>query len=278
MDKKLIVNNTPWESHFVKGREIWVKREDLCCPYPGPSFSKIRGIEKYLNDAVNNNLHIPSRIGVVDSIHSKAGWGVSFICREMNIPCTVFYPVLKSEGDKIRAFQKQCAKQGAELISLPATKSAVLWYQARKIFNTKYPEGVLLPNGLKLSTTIQQTSEELRQYTPEPLLNGTWIVSVSSGTIAAGVCDGLRQRGFKGKLIAHMGFSRSLPEMVNYLNAAAGGQFEIEIIDEGYQYKDRVAFPVPFSCNPYYDRKAWKWMVEHIEELEGPLRFWNIGM
>lgn len=271
----MILNGTPWDCLNIKGRDVWVKREDLCCPYPGPAFSKVRGIEKYITDSMMR-LCPPTRFGVVDSIHSKAGWGVSNICHDLNIPCTVFYPVLKKEGPELRPFQKMCDKMGAELIPLPATKSAVLWYQARKIFNGKYPEGILLPNGLKLNETIKQTSMEVEQYTPKHLLMGTWVISVSSGTIAAGVAEGLYNSGFMGKMIAHMGFSRSMPEMVCHLSKY-NSCCEIEIIDEGYEYKDKVDFAVPFPCNPYYDRKAWKWMVEHIEELNGPIIFWNIG-
>lgn len=37
----LVRQNTPWEIH----NGIHVKREDLSCPQPGPSFSKIRGVD-----------------------------------------------------------------------------------------------------------------------------------------------------------------------------------------------------------------------------------------
>lgn len=273
----MVVDNTPWEIHKIKNRTIHVKREDLCCPYPGPSFSKIRGIEKYIKNRLNNEIHSPDHFGVVDSIHSKAGWGVSYVCHELKIPCTVFYPILKSEKLELRPFQKECEKLGAELISLPATKSAVLWYQARKIFQEKYNNGELLPTGLKLQETIRQTAREVIINTPRLFLRGTWIVSVSSGTIAAGVIQGLDCLGFRGKFIAHMGFSRSIPGMMKYLRQFCFGHFDIQIVDEGYAYKDKIEFKAPFPCNSYYDLKAWKWLNENLGQLKSPIIFWNIG-
>ena len=39
-----LVDNTPIEKHCG----IWVKREDLCCPPPGPPFSKVRGVVEHI--------------------------------------------------------------------------------------------------------------------------------------------------------------------------------------------------------------------------------------
>jgi hypothetical protein len=160
---------------------------------------------------------------------------------------------------------------------LPATKSSVLFYQARRIFYEKYPDGYLFPNGLKLEETQQATKQEVALYSPSELFeeSANWVISVSSGTIAKGVARGLEEKGFRGTLVLHMGFSRSKEEMEREFRSIC--RFNIRVIDEGYEYKDCVDFPVPFPCNPYYDRKAWKWLVENVETLTDPIVFWNIG-
>jgi 1-aminocyclopropane-1-carboxylate deaminase/D-cysteine desulfhydrase-like pyridoxal-dependent ACC family enzyme len=278
----MVLNNTPFEMYKIEGQEIWVKREDLCYPYPGPSFSKIRGIESFLKQQLGN-IFTPSHIGVVDSVHSKAGWGVSYICEKMGIPCTVYYPKLKSESEGyMRDYQRKCKEEfGANIVSLPATKSAVLYYQARRLFNKKYPKGILLPNGLKLHQTVAATARELIDYTPVDLMNRTWVVSVSSGTIAAGVYAGLLSVGFHGTLIIHLGYSRSHAEVIHYIRRMAGNNLvnsrdiELLIIDEEYEYKECVEYDCPFPCNPYYDLKAWKWIVENLDSDD--VVFWNIG-
>jgi len=51
----------------------------------------------------------------------------------------------------------------------------------------------------------------------------------------------------------------------------------VDIIDAGFEYTDKETFKCPFPCNPYYDRKAWRWLAENINSLAKPLLFWNIG-
>ena len=36
-------------------------------------------------------------------------------------------------------------------------------------------------------------------------------------------------------------------------------------------------YEVPFPCNGTWDRKAWWWLEQNIEKLEGDILFWNIG-
>ena len=73
----MITNNTPVELYQAGNLRVHVKREDLCCPLPGPSFSKMRGVAA----------HIANRpegvIGVLDTFHSKAGWAVSWACSRL---------------------------------------------------------------------------------------------------------------------------------------------------------------------------------------------------
>jgi hypothetical protein len=282
--EKLVKSNTPWETYLVDGRNVIVKREDLCCPFPGPSFSKIRGVAKKI-DNLNQMLIKPEAVGVVDTRHSKAGWGVSYIAQKRNIPCVVYYPRFKDEGDRLRPFQQKCQEFGARLVALPATMSAVLFNQAKKMFQKEHTNGYIFPNGLKLTETVKETTEELIRTFPEELWDSkAWIiVSISSGTIGAGVMRGLAEIGFRGTVLIHQGYSRPIYAVNRYLKKMAGVQnppFRYTIIDEKYQYKDTAGkISIPFPCNPYYDAKAWKWLTEHIQEIpkESPIVFWNIG-
>lgn len=270
--------NTPWEIHEVLGRKVYVKREDLCCPFPGPSFSKLRGVEAKIKE-LQEQLLIPEYIGVLDSIHSKAGWGVSYICKKLGIPCEVFYPVKKSEDPKkLRYPQRRAQAFGAKLRPLPATMSSVLFYQALKLFRQDHPEGFFFPNGLRLPQTIEETAKEVNRvktFEGMNLIQGSWIVSVSSGTIAAGVAAGLDLNFFPGILYLHLGYSRSNEKMKSYINKYS--VIKTKVIDEKYEYKDLVKYDCPFPCNPYYDLKAWKWLTENIKKLKEPIIFWNIG-
>ena len=246
-----IRNNTPWEQHG----DIWVKREDLCCP-EGPQFSKIRGLVEHLSKLPSGKL-----VGVLDTVHSKGGWGAAYVCAALGLPCRVFYPGMGPRNGQIEA-----AKWGAELFSLKPGRSSVLWYRARNLIGQD--DGYMLPNGLQLQESIEATRREVEDFTPPELKCGTWVVSASTGTIAQGVSQGLDGAVH---LIVHLGYSRSVATMKKKFPE------ETEFIDEGYGYRDAAGISCPFPCNPYYDLKAWKWLGENIDGLEKPIIFWNIG-
>lgn len=256
----LVINNTPWERYD----DIWVKREDLCCP-GGPDFSKIRGLVAHLQD------YEGTVIGILDTVHSKAGWGVAWICRELGLTCYNFYPTYKGETG-LRLNQQKSEELGARLIPLPAGRSAILFHQARRqLSEMTNGEGVMLPNGLQLDESIEATYKEALGQCPPDSLGGTWVVSASTGTIATGVARALKELDPSTQLIVHMGYSHSQQRLRERVGP------EPIIVDEGYAYKDATDYPCPFPCNPYYDLKAWKWLQENRQRLGSPLAFWNIG-
>ena len=52
----------------------------------------------------------------------------------------------------------------------------------------------------------------------------------------------------------------------------------IKVYNTQYAFEDMMAdYEVPFPCNGTWDRKAWWWLEQNIEQLEGDILFWNIG-
>lgn len=288
---ELVVKGTPWEIYDINGIPVYVKREDLCCPPPGPSFSKIRGVEMMLK-----GMEPGTPIGVLDTYHSKAGWGVAWICHALGLSCYNFYPVYKREcingfdlySHELRPNQQRCLKLGAQLRPLAAGRSAILYHHATAALGRATGDrGIMMPNGLKLYETVDATAAEVEEFTPTELLRGTWVVSVSSGTICAGVLQALVYEDVD--VVAHMGYSRSEDKARAYmLDMACLKSFDredvideianrLDIVDEGYAYKDGISYPCPFPCNEYYDLKAWKWLTDNVTRLRQPIVFWNIG-
>jgi hypothetical protein len=92
------------------------------------------------------------------------------------------------------------------------------------------------------------------------------------------VIKGLYGLGFEGKVICHMGFTRSHDKMVEYLHKMSGYYGNVELVDEGYEYKDKVDNSwIPWPCNEYYDAKAFTWLCHNIKSLKHPIVFWSIG-
>ena len=52
----------------------------------------------------------------------------------------------------------------------------------------------------------------------------------------------------------------------------------IQVHKTKFQFEDMMKnYEVPFPCNGTWDRKAWWWLEQNIEKLEGDILFWNIG-
>lgn len=281
----MLVNNTPLETYQLNGIPILVKREDLCAPFPGPSFSKMRGVVA----------HIEARdekfIGVLDTFHSKAGWCVSYVCQQLGKVAVNFWPRYKADpAEGFPRKQQQYAHGfGAQMVTLQAGRSSVLFHQAKKQLAAGWSDSYLMPNALKLPESITENAVEAERtcLLGNIPLTGILVLSISSGTVAAGVLKGFHYAGFlkNYQVILHMGYSRSEEATRKYIESCVGFPLgpNIQFVDEGYGYADAARdIDVPFPCNKFYDAKAWKFLSKP-EVLAGlvatgkPIVFWNIG-
>lgn len=267
--------STPIEDHRTE-YGLWVKREDQACLPPGPPFSKARGV--YARIASR-----PEKvIGALDTYHSQAGHAVARACQVLGKQCINYYPEFKHEPG-CREPQRRAAALGAELVGLPAGRSAILYHAARK--DCERRGGYMLPNALKLTESVVETAREV------PLDFAEWedvgdgprpawvILPASSGTIAAGVVKGF---GDTTDFIIHLGYSRSPQEVRRYVEESSelvGIGKRLTLIDEGYSYRDSAGpGPTPpWPCNEYYDLKAFRWWLRHRGDYGGDVLFWNVG-
>jgi hypothetical protein len=276
----MIVNNTPLETYELNGVPIIVKREDLCCPVPGPSFSKIRGVVAHIKNRPETT------IGCLDTYHSKAGWAVAYVCNLLGKNSVDYWPRFKRDGaaDAPRVQQQYARQLGATLVDIPAGRSAIMYHTAKKHLRENYPDSYLMPNALKLPESITENAAEAVRTAPHLPGSGTLVISISSGTVAAGVLKGFEEAGLlcNYNVILHMGHSRSQDATREYIEKAAGLTLgdRIKFIDEGYRYADAAKnVRVPFPCNDWYDAKAWAYLEKPgvLDAIEGPVVFWNIG-
>lgn len=272
---QLVLENTPVETYYIGQYPVRVKREDLCCPYPGPMFSKIRGVVAHIRKRDEPT------IGVLDTFHSKGGWAVAYVCNALKKKCIDFYPVYKDDKE-LRPQQKMCRDFGASLIPLKAGMSAVLYHLARRGLKSIEEESgmstYLMPNALKLPESVEETALEcIRTDTT----CDTMVISISSATIAAGVLKGLAAKQEFPWVILHMGYDRSEDQVREYISglAPAFPMAKVMLINEKYAYKQeaRHGIPSPFPANPFYDLKAWQWLCRNINETMGNVLFWDVG-
>lgn len=293
----MCVEGTPVEDHRAE-YGLWVKREDLCCP-SGPNFSKTRGVWTHVAAR-------PERIiGVLDTSHSQGGWAVARACQLLNKQCVEFYPVRKADPHWFGQVQLQCRDLGSKVVPLQAGRSAVLYHAAKKRLEehrlgTRGPSPCyMMPNALKLPEMITETAAEVRRTfdtvemeepdaPPDLSLRdkvNTILISASSATIAAGVCRGLLDLGWRGEVVVHQGYSRPQGAIREYMRKIAGVEagtttgIKVTLVDEGYSYADAArSGPIPpWPCNQYYDLKAFRWWVAKGRERHSEALLWNIG-
>jgi threonine dehydratase len=246
---------------------LWVKREDLACPPPGPPFSKTRGVYSRV-------LSLPEKIvGALDTYHSQAGHAVARACQILGKQAVVYYPNYKHEPGP-REPQLKAQVLGAILVPLQAGRSSVIYHQAKKDCEAR--GGYMMPNALKLEESVEETAREARALDLRLKIKRV-LIPASSGTLAAGVIRGM---GTRVEYIIHLGYSRSHEQVLKYVREKSGvAAARITLIDEGYAYKD-VAMKgetPPWPCNEYYDLKAFRWWLYYRKEFVGATLFWNIG-
>src|SRR5688572_5000579 len=171
----MLREGTPLED-YREEYGLWVKREDKACPPPGPPFSKTRGVYARVASRPEDLM------GVLDTAHSQAGWAVARACQILGKRCVNYYPEFKHEPGP-REAQVRARDLGAELVGLPAGRSAILFHEARK--RTEALGGYIMPNALKLDESVTETAKEV----PDQDFDAV-IIPISSGTIAAGVIRG----------------------------------------------------------------------------------------
>lgn len=266
-DLMVVRNGTPIESVT---QSLFVKREDLATLSPGPPFSKTRGLFQHL--FLLRQLGIKC-VGYVETAISMAGWAVSWLGQKMNMKVIIFDPQYKDESKYPLPFHRQKWKQfGAQLVKVKAGRASVNWYIAKRWMEENvHQPWKLLPLGLPLIETISETFAEAKKCIRD---FPTIVIPVGSGTIACGVAMALRRNQL---LIGVMSRSGDVRRKTRFIIKWTDYPQRIRVIDPGYSYSKKVNVETPFPCNPYYDTKAWKWLLEHEDELEKPVLFWNIG-
>uniref|UniRef100_A0A6M3KWI8 Tryptophan synthase beta chain-like PALP domain-containing protein n=1 Tax=viral metagenome TaxID=1070528 RepID=A0A6M3KWI8_9ZZZZ len=229
-------------------------------------------------------------VGYMETSISMAGWGICYVCDLLGLTPVIFYPKYKSGLKYNQQFQMLCWSSFNSII-IPIESpnlQSINYYVAKKAFQGKYPGGIFLPLGLPFKGTIGAVAEEVKT-TPKQYLTGSIIMCAGSGTMAAGVVKGVSELGVTPTLHVVLVHKKGQLKMYNTIVGGSGkmkatlleGQKLVIggllIHDLGYDYTQREKVVAPFPCNSYYDRKAWKFLVDNVGELIEPILFWNIG-
>ena len=284
----MICQNTPIERYEIDGGEIFVKREDLACLPPGPPFAKVRGLYSRLLKLKSKGVEV---VGYTETSISMAGWGISWMAHELGIKAVIFNPVYAKENDTSSVLEYHRSKWkefDAETIDIDAGMAKVNYYVGKKILLEKFgPKAVMLPLGIPFPETVHAVSDEFILSSCGKFKS--IVVCVGSGTMAAGILSGIIETKSDAKLYGVLcresnqpGFKRSL--LFDKAGIVFNNSFRnFHLVDLGYEYTNKVEMDCPFPCNPYYDAKAYKFLLDCRKEgynknrFKEPILFWNIG-
>jgi 1-aminocyclopropane-1-carboxylate deaminase/D-cysteine desulfhydrase-like pyridoxal-dependent ACC family enzyme len=281
-----LTQNTPIEEYFVKDHKIFVKREDLACiGNEGPHFAKVRGLYKVLKKYKKLGINT---VGYMETTVSRAGHGISYFCKKLGMKAVIFKPVYKDgkpRNEQVKQ-EEQWKKFGAEIIPIQATRLTINFYQAKKILLKKYPNAVMLPQGLPFEETVEEVSKQVIKDKKIMKKVKTVVSCIGSGTMAAGIIRGCATLKiypkYYGIIVAQKNLKKTKKKIYNIAKLEQDGFFissfvNVELIDAGYVYTKKEMCDCPFPANVYYDRKAWCWLMKNIDKLKTPIIFWNIG-
>lgn len=285
----MIQNFTQIEQYKHDNQTFYVKREDLACSPPGPPFAKVRGLFKVLEKLKEQKV---DTVGYMETAVSMAGWGITYFCKQLGMHAVIYYPEYK---DGYRFNQSMFIPKWKEFDGevIPLEKPNLMQInaiRAKKLFDERFPNGVFFAPGLKFKETIFEVEREAKKAI-EDLKPKTIVCAVGSGVMMTGVLRGIHSSGIKVNTILGVKVHRETnsekkKEYILKLGNFGDGFFDIdlskvtdsfEIVNGGYLYEEIPQIEKKFPCNSFYELKAYKYMIDHLKELEKPVLFWNIG-
>jgi len=259
---------TPLEEYLIKGRKVFVKREDLYGIAPAPPLGKLRGLRSVLRGLDAQKVRL---VGCWDTRVSRLGEGLAAACREIQgMRALVSYPTRK--GTAIPASILAAKSLGADVLPLRGNHVGICYAQARAHVEAR--GGRMLPFGLECSESVQAVAETASHVPPDVTV-GTIVLCCGSGVTLAGLLTGLK--ALPGRLVG-ISSGRSIAKIRACVNRYVPEiPACVELRAALMPYDSTPSIECPFPSHPNYDLKAWQFVDEHIEELKAPVLFWNIG-
>lgn len=257
--------NTPIEEYKINGKKVLVKRDDLMGDNQHfPPWGKLLGIKSLID-----KLDPAKPIVQLNVYGSWSGWALSRLAPDHEV--FVVHPKTKKiTGDYL---DRITAAHG-RLIPIRANMMRVLYSQAK---NYAEDHGYqMLPYAFDNEIYVGTMQRRfLRALNNLPRVD-TFVVSSGSGVTLSGLAQAFFQHNPKGKVYSVCVSSEaSINRMTKRYDL---GEAAIHVVKSEYAFDDTMPHvSVPFPCNQFWDKKAWHWLTENPEVIQGRTLFWNLG-
>lgn len=264
--------NTPLEEYKVKGRSVWVKRDDLMGDGVSlPSWGKLGAIWELLQKYVDKSKPL-THLSVYGS---WSGWALAAMCKELGIEFIYSYPDTKRISDELLGMVKE--KYDCTFEAYKPNMMSILYNTIKKAAREKGYQ--MLPYAFEHDFYINYMSERIKPYNHFKNL----VISSGSGVTLSGLCKGFYEEELKEfwpetnkKVYTTCVSSEASINKMLFKNGLQ--QLPIQVRKSEYEFANKVeGYKAPFPCNQFWDIKQWKWLEENINSIEGDILFWNLG-
>jgi 1-aminocyclopropane-1-carboxylate deaminase/D-cysteine desulfhydrase-like pyridoxal-dependent ACC family enzyme len=274
MDLRLkgLNEDTPLELYHIKGREVWVKRDDLMgdgmsLPPWGKLAALFELVKKYI-DKSKPLVHLS-----VDG--SWTAWALGAICEELGIEFYAAHPDSKKISQEYLGMIKEMYPK-TNLYPIRPNMMQIMYNSLKKDAREKGWQ--MLPYAFDHDFYKDYLAERIQPYTHFDNL----VVSSGSGVTLSGLAKGYYREELKEFFpqVKRKIWTTCVSSVssINKTLKKSGIPIPLNIRKSEYLFENRLdGYETPFPCNQFWDVKQWKWLEENIDQIEGTILFWNIG-
>lgn len=277
-----INENTPTEVYEVRGRKIYVKRDDLMGDgHFMPPWGKIGAVNNLVTHYVDRNKPL-THLSVNGS---WSGWTLAGVCHHLGIEFHYAYPDAKNFNREILE-HVQSLYPNTKFLPLKPNMMMVLYNRLKSL--AKENEWQLLPYAFDHIYYKEYMANRVSNVLSELDVDVENLV-VSSG---AGVSVAALASGFMGRTDLNVwpptkldSGKRIYTTAVSSVGTVTDKLTENAIIGENifvrkseFDFLDRMGnYTTPFPINQFWDVKQWHWLENNIDDIQGEVLFWNLG-
>ena len=260
---------TPIETYTVKGKQVYVKRDDLMGDGTvHPPWGKLTALRNVLTSIK------PSKPLIHLSVYgSWSGWALAEVSKELDYEFIMAYP----DSSK---FPQHILEKSENVLPIKPNMMNVMYNKVGQIAREK--NYIRLPYAFDHDAYIATQRQRLREVKKE-LDFDHLVVSSGSGV----TCLGLMLEHEPWSSLLEPRNVRSFHTVTVSNISTIKKKFEkhqihpseqIEIVKSEFEFDDMMeSYETPFPCNEFWDKKAWYWLEQNIEKFEGKILFWNLG-
>jgi hypothetical protein len=268
-----LTEDTPLEEYKIKGRSVWVKRDDLMgdgfhLPPWGKQAAVYELVKKYI-DPIKPLTHLS-----VDG--SWSGWTLAAVCEDLGIEFYYSHPDSQKISKELLANVKELYPQ-CKFNPIKPNMMNIMYNSLKK--QAKEMGWQMLPYAFNHNFYKDYLKNRIKPYNHFKNL----VISSGSGVTLSGLAKGFFEDELKEffpqtdkKIYTTCVSSENSIKKMLKSNGLA--QLPIKVRKSEYDFDNRLdGYLAPFPCNQFWDIKQWKWLEENIDSIEGDILFWNVG-